>query len=386
MGGRQPGIARCRRLRLGAPARREAAAALPRPGLSYGSAARRAQAPWLGCSCSPVTRCAAFVVACGATRQYGEPSWHRRARRARGEARVLLRLDAARARLAAHHSSAHGGMQRQRGRRGAHGGGGDGAAGQQAAAQQLLLSLLGGAFNGAHRGGKNGGRGQSSANQQRAGEWACPCGFLTNRPSRVNCFVCSRPRGAGGGQGKGLGQKGVGKGGDRPATAPARNAPAGRGGERKYDGPIGANGSRPLLGGRGQNPHRDGVVAGAGSPIKGGAWGKVQGKAPGKGSATAWMGDAGAAGKGPAEHVHGPWGKGVPESGKGTGRWVRPQQVADDEGFTLVQPRRMFCKGSADGTELQQSTDGGATAAGGGGRRWGSANSAAVGRRGRLRR
>ncbi len=94
----------------------------------------------------------------------------------------------------------------------------------------------------------------------------------------------------------------------------------------------------------------------------------MQGKAPGKGLATAWMGDAGAAGKGPAEHVHVPWGKGVPESGKGTGRWVRPQQVADDEGFTLVQPRRTFCKGSAEGIELQQSTDGGATttAAGGG--------------------
>ncbi len=257
-------------------------------------------------------------------------------------------------------------MQRQRGQRGANGGGANGATEQQAAAQQLLLSLLGGAFSGAQRGGKNGGRGQSSAGQRRAGEWACSCGFQTNRPSRDNCFVCSRPREAGGGQSKGLGKKGAGKGSARPATAPARNAPAGRGGERRYDGPIGANGSRPLLGGRGQNPHRDGTDARAGSPGKGGAWGEVQGKAPGKGSAAAWMGDAGAAGKGPADHVHEPGGKGVRGNGKGTGKWVRPPLVADDEGFTLVQPRRMYCKGGASGSDLQLSTDGGTTTTGGG--------------------
>ncbi len=258
-------------------------------------------------------------------------------------------------------------MQRSRGRRGAQGAGGNGAAGQQAAAQQLFLSLFGGAFNGARGGGNNGGRGQGAASQQRPGEWACPCGFLTNRPSRENCFVCSRPRGAGGGLGKGPGQKGGGKGGERPAAAPARNASAGRGSERGYVGPIGANGARPLLGGRGQNPHRGATDEKAGSSGKGGAWGKVQGKAPGRGSATAWLGDAGAAGKGPAEDVHEPGGRAVRQSGKGTGKWTRPQQVADDEGYTLVQPRRVYCKGGADGTELQQSAGGGTTTAAVGG-------------------
>ncbi len=197
-------------------------------------------------------RCLRLVrpaAADGATRQHGEPSWHRRARRARGEARVLLRLDAARAKLAAHHSSAFGGMQRQRGGRSAHGSVADGSAGQHAAAKQLLLSLLDGAF-GAKQRGKGGGRGPGPAGQQRAGEWACPCGFRTNRPSRSCCFVCQRPRDAGGAQGKGVGPKGGGgKGGDWRAAAPARCTPASRDGGTRYDGPIGANGSRPLLGG-----------------------------------------------------------------------------------------------------------------------------------------
>ncbi len=267
-----------------------------------------------------------------------------------------MRLEAARARLATHHSSAYGGMQRQRGGRNANGGGADGAAGQRAAAKQLLLSLLDGAFPGAQGGGGGGGRSRAPSGQQRAGEWACPCGFRTNRPSRDKCFSCLRPRDTAGAQYKGAGPKGAGKGGDRPVAAPARGARSGKGSEGRYDGPVGANGSRPLLGGRGQSPPRGGTEARTGGPNKGGAWGAVQGKASAKGSS---MGeDTAAAGKGPGAQVHEPGGKARHEGGKGPGKWVRPQQVEDDEGYLLVQPRRVRCQGDVSGgTQPQAAVD-----------------------------
>ncbi len=114
------------------------------------------------------------------TRNPGEPSWHRRARRARAEARVLVRLDAARDRLSRHHSAAFGGMQRR------NGGGNLVGGGNFHAARQLLLSLLDGAAAG-HGQGPRGGLGgpraggrQGSLQRQRSGEWACVCGVPTN--------------------------------------------------------------------------------------------------------------------------------------------------------------------------------------------------------------
>ncbi len=256
-------------------------------------------------------------------------------------------------------------MQRQRGGRNAGGGGGGGAADQHAAAKQLLLSLLDGAFPGAQRGGGGGGRGRAPAGSQRAGEWACPCGFRTNRPSRDQCFSCSRPRDAGGAQLKGGGPRGAGKGGDRPSATSARAVHIGKGGDRRYDGPVGANGSRPLLGGRGQSPVRAAAEAWTGGPGKGGAWGKVQGKAPVKGLSKG--GATAAAGKGPGVQTLEPGGKGGQDSGKGPGKWVRPQQVADDDGYLLVQPRRVWSDGdTTEGGPTQATHEGTARGSGDG--------------------
>jgi hypothetical protein len=253
-------------------------------------------------------------------------------------------------------------MQRQRGGRSTHGGGADGAAGQRAAAKQLLLSLLDGAFPGTHRGGGGGERGRGPTGQQRTGEWACSCGFRTNRPTRDRCFSCQRPRDAGGAQGKGAGPKGAGKGGDRPVAAPTRSARTWKSNEKRYDGPVGANGSRPLLGGRGQSPVREGADAAAGGPGKGGAWGAVQGRAPTKGSVKA--GATAAAGKGPGAQMQESGGTDTHGGGKGSGKWVRPQLVADDEGYLLVQPRRVRCKGGTLGGDQSQATVDGTTLGG----------------------
>jgi hypothetical protein len=161
-----------------------------------------------------------------ATRQHGEPSWHRRARRARADARVLVRLDAARRRLAAHHSAPFGAMQRGRGGRNGGTGGwanaaghGGGAGANAHAARQFILSLFSGI--GGHdgqprdRAGPRRPRG-AGAGAPRPGEWSCPCGFTTNRPHRTACHACGRWRDASVGPAKGGG--GGGKGGGKGAA------------------------------------------------------------------------------------------------------------------------------------------------------------------------
>ncbi len=238
-------------------------------------------------------------------------------------------------------------MQRRGG-----GGGASGAGVDARAARNFLLSLFDGAVagSGTQRGrGAGGGRSVGRlgpGSRQRDGEWTCSCGFNTNRPARTACFHCGRPRdaaavrdGAGSkGQGKRWAADGKGRKGGPPYDA--------SGGLGK--GPVGAGGSRPLLGWHGRNP-------------LGGSAGGDQGKglvreAPwnGKGSPAslgskgggAWTRDGPAAadgGKGAAKGAKGSDGKELRGPGGDQGRptWARPRVVLDEEGYELVQPRRI---------------------------------------------
>ncbi len=95
--------------------------------------------------------------------------------------------------------------------------------------------LGGGAKGGGRRDASHGGWGSTDA---RPGDWTCaqcgasPCFARTNR-----CFVCRAPR-----------RDGAVADGARPTGGGRFTAAAGR---DVYLGPVGANGSRPLLGGRG---------------------------------------------------------------------------------------------------------------------------------------
>ncbi len=221
----------------------------------------------------------------------GEAAWHRRARRQRGAARTLLRVAAAAGILSRHHSSQStapmGGGRRGSSFNAAAGAGGRGNARwgndvaklldnlqQQAAQQQQLLHALGAGANaqggprrgaqedashaprpragGDMRGGGTGADGDGRRDREqsrggdvrgRPGDWRCsscnafPCFARTSA-----CFRCRTPR--------------------RDSRAPnlTRGPSAGRRGELSgaagrdaYLGPIGANGSRPLLGARAGN-------------------------------------------------------------------------------------------------------------------------------------
>ncbi len=300
-----------------------------------------------------VVSAVASFLASPATRAPGEASWHRRARRARAEARVLLRLDAARSRLAAHHSAPFGGMRRGGG--GGGGGGGAGFSGDANTARQLLLSLFDGALAGrgqGNRGGRLGGRGggrQAAGTRQREGEWECHCGFATNRPHRVACFVCNRARDVAevGGKGSvrhwpsgGTGQKG------KPAGSASE-------GGRWAGGPVGAGGSRPLLGGRGREGQVERGPKGGGRDVaRTPAWdGKGPAYSPMPGKAGGGTGTKGSLeGKGPAKGGMAQGVNAMSERGKG-GKvaWERPRAVVDDEGYQLVQPRRIRAGGDGDG-------------------------------------
>ncbi len=263
---------------------------------------------------------------------------------------MLLRLDAARNRLSAHHSSSHSRMQRWGG------GGGLGGGGDVRAARQLLLSLFDGAVAGGGAGtrrgnGANGGGGrQGAGSRPRAGEWPCQCGFGTNRPHRTACYACGRSRDV-----AEVGGKSTKQGGGGRWTADKAGLKGGRPGTfndgyQHGKGPVGAGGSRPLLGGGGRSllggpaggGHCKGVTAvpnwsGKGPPSAA-AGGKSGGRAKAEhdgGTKGTCRGNAGDGGK--ASPVGG-------GDGKGTG-WARPSAVYDDEGFRLVQPRRVRAKG-----------------------------------------
>ncbi len=290
-------------------------------------------------------QCLAFGDGLAATRQRGEPAWHRRARRGRADARVLVRLGAAKARLAAHHSAAFGGMFRGGGGRfggghgGAFGGGGGGAGGgvNTQADRQLLFSLFGEAMGGQQR-GRTGQRNQRAGSRRREGEWACSCGFETNRPQRTECFACGRSRGAASLAERGGGRKGGGKGGGTRTAARSYLSVLtdGRGGS----GPIGAGGSRPMLGTHGAADRANARGAGGDDATGKGCLGKSTGSGTALGKASSVTGGK-AKGKGP-------WTKGGMD-GKGLGKDAcggtaddcdaRDRMQGDDEGVQVVQPR-----------------------------------------------
>ncbi len=135
-------------------------------------------------------------------------------------------------------------------------------------------------------------------------------------------------------------------------------------------GPIGAGGTRPLLGGRGGDPlgGKAGRTCGKGSaavPITGGKgptldargfpgkaddWGKAGHSGMGKGTTTAGLGGTGNDGGT----------KGMGDSNLWGTSWTRPPTVLDEDGYELVQPRRIRAgKGGPKGGD-------GATAATGG--------------------
>ncbi len=122
---------------------------------------------------APATLLVAWRPRSTAQRQ-GEPAWHRRRRRARGEARALLRVAAAANLLQRHHSAQNqmpsvlGGKKGQKGK-GSTGGGGGG------------------------NGGKGGGLSTDSRTQP--GDWACLlCGVQANRDWRERCRNCQAYR------------------------------------------------------------------------------------------------------------------------------------------------------------------------------------------------
>ncbi len=255
---------------------------------------------------------------------------------------MLVRLDSARARLNAHHSAPFRGMRR--------GGAGGGGTANAQAARQLLLSLLDGAIAGSgpqSRRGNGGGGGGSRpriASRTRDGEWRCRCGFDTNRPHREACYICGQPRSIAEVRGP-PGAKGSGKrwatGGkysrdDRMCTT--------SGGLGK--GPVGAGGSRPLLGGRGREQqdwatgggHGKGFTTATAWGNKGATMANTDGKAGGLARP-----DNGNVGKGTTKGGSGGHGKATPidEHEKGGNAWTRPKTVWDAEGYQLVQPRRV---------------------------------------------
>ncbi len=240
------------------------------------------------------------------------------------------------------------------------GGGGLGGGGDVRAARQLLLSLFDGAVAGggagARRGGGvgRGGNRQSAGSRPRDGEWPCQCGFGTNRPHRTACFACGRSRDVADVGGATARQSGGGRGAaDRAGPKGGRPSPFSNG-YQQGKGPVGAGGSRPLLGWGGRSPldgpagggHCKGVKAVPNSSGKGPpaatAWGKSGGRAKAEhGGGTKGTCKGGAGDRGKAPSVGG-------GEGKGTG-WVRPSAVYDGDGFQLVQPRRVRAKGEDHG-------------------------------------
>ncbi len=306
-----------------------------------------------------------LALACAATRPRGEPAWHRRDRRARAEARTILRIDAARARLAAHHSSQHSGMLRRNGGFGgsavgprAQYGGGAGGGGLQAA-RQFFLSLFDGAnadwgrVEGHGKGSSKGMRRGGSASRPREGEWQCSCGFATNRPHRSACYVCGRDRGAAEVRRAASGKGGGAGGADGQAKGRPRAGGPGPFGEdhRGGGGPVGANGARPLLawGGNGTRGGQGAVDKGMGNGQKGGTsseGGKAQGGAAGQRTVCSGGGKAAAVdgGETATQGVYGA-GKGPVVGGRS---WIKPTPKVDEEGFETVQPRRVRAQRDED--------------------------------------
>ncbi len=223
-----------------------------------------------------------------------EPAWHRRQRRQRASARVLLRVAAAAGTLQNHHSAQRvrppaalmpGGQRR-----------GGNADGESAVAARVLelertvraLAASGTPGPGAAAGGTAGGGGQGprrgtdrgdtrgmrggtgggggtaaaqargggGAGAGRPGDWACPsCAFFPCFARSQRCFRCKEPRHGGRGGGGG-------SGGGAARSSATSGRFSGHRDDGAYLGPIGAGGSRPLLGRRAPPP----TAAGEGCP------------------------------------------------------------------------------------------------------------------------
>ncbi len=188
-----------------------------------------------------------------------EPAWHRRRRRQRASARVVLRLAAAARLVQGHHSAQRCPSACPAMPGGRNGGGGGGGVANELQSrferlERIVLGLQGGAAaagggggggrtgGGGHaggdaqrRGGASGGRGTgggggAASGKGRPGDWTCPsCGAHPCFGRTSACFRCKAPRPAASRSGE--------------AGGLARAAPSGA-----YLGPVGANGSRPLLG------------------------------------------------------------------------------------------------------------------------------------------
>ncbi len=265
-----------------------------------------------------------------------------------------MRLEAARARLAAHHSSPFNGMgggggggkaNGGRGRRGGFPsapGGGD-----MQAARRFLLSLFGDATNGGNRGA--GQRGGGGGARQREGEWPCQCGFA-NRAHRTVCYACGRPRPLDGPQqphgGKGQSAKAVPRSrwASNDSVMPAGGWADGKGG-RGANGPIGADGRRPMLGSHGGT--RDSPTHPLSKSRGKAGWPK--GDALAKGGPSQGKGPGGPAGPGDgAQRTARTDGGGqTPMGGGGKGAWCKPPRSVDADGYTLVQPRKVW-QGAAE--------------------------------------
>ncbi len=117
------------------------------------------------------------------------------------------------------------------------GGGREGSRGRDASrrgASGAGAAAGGGGGGGSGRGGSRGAS-AASARPPQPGDWTCRCGFQPNFARRRTCYSCGKPRPAVGGQAKG--------------------------GAGSLSGPIGADGLRPLLGGRGGTPAGGTAVA-----------------------------------------------------------------------------------------------------------------------------
>ncbi len=282
-----------------------------------------------------------------------------------------MRLAAAKSLLAGHHSAPFGGMPGGgggAGGRGGRNGGGAGATNGGAnlqAARQFFLSLFAGDSQGFGRAGAGGSGGKGSSRRggggggarTREGEWACKCGY-PNRAFRQKCNACGCARPAGGPQP----ERGS-KGGGARAGMQTGGAPVGISGkgnsravseDRRWGsgGPVGAGGARPMLG-------RIGGMASVDSAVPKGASGKAGQRSGGPTSQAGGDGGKGAAvrttddGEGWRPPAGSGGGSCAPEQratkGSHLGAWAKPLRVVDDEGYTLVQPRRTWQTGGAAG-------------------------------------
>ncbi len=202
-----------------------------------------------------------------------EPAWHRRQRRRRAAARVILRLASASALLRGHHSAQRHNVcpdaAMPGGRRGGIGYGGQASSHGSAAPQQSLQAQLdelkslvlgnlrgAGGQRGGDESGKGGGKGRQGGGwrrephhagnggaRTRPGDWTCSaCGAYPCFGRSATCYKCRAPR-----QGRGSADLAPAAG-HRPTGQGTGLARATSG--ATYLGPIGAGGTRPLLGGR----------------------------------------------------------------------------------------------------------------------------------------